>query len=97
MMVAKLAQTTTHTTTQHTTTNMSLYRPTPSGFGPLPPWVGQQCHQLMVPLLPIGPRKAHAVRLGGAAIGSPVWADKKRPVKNREMRRALALGDHPFV
>jgi hypothetical protein len=51
----------------------------------------------MAPLLPIGPRKARTVRLGGAASGSPVWADKRIPIKNREMRQALALGGRPFV
>ncbi len=52
----------------------------------------------MAPLLPIGPRKAHAIRLGGATLGSPVQGDKKRdPSKNREMHQALALGGRPFI
>jgi hypothetical protein len=43
-----------------------------TGFSPLPPWVGQQYHQIMAPTLPIGLCKAHTFGLGGAAVGSLV-------------------------
>ena len=44
-----------------------------TGFSPLPPWLGQRHHQLMVPPLHIGLRKALAIRLGSAKVGSLVW------------------------
>ena len=58
---------------QDTTTNMSHANLPSTGLKPLPPWVGQRHHQIMVPPLPIGLRKASAVRLCRAAVGSLVW------------------------
>ncbi len=46
----------------------------------------------MVPLLPIGSRKARAIRFGGAAAASHVWGANASPIKNREEGGALALG-----
>jgi hypothetical protein len=52
-----------------------------TGFRPLPPWVGQRHHQIMVPPLPIGLRKVRAVGLGGATVGSLVWGANASPIK----------------
>ena len=52
-----------------------------TGFSPLPPWLGQRYHQLMVPPLHIGLRKARAVGLGSADVGSLVWGAKASPIK----------------
>jgi hypothetical protein len=52
-----------------------------TGFSPLPPWLGQRHHQLMLPLLPIGLRKARAVGLGSAALCSLVWGANASPFK----------------
>jgi hypothetical protein len=46
----------------------------------------------MVPLLPIGSCKEHAIGFGGAAVGSPVWGANASPIKNRAKGTALALG-----
>jgi len=52
-----------------------------TGFSPLPPWIGQRHHQVMVPPLPIGLGKAHAIGLGGAAVGCLVWGATPRLIK----------------
>jgi len=52
-----------------------------TGFSSLPPWLGQRHHQLMVPLLPIGLRKARNVGLGSAAVGFLVWVANASPIK----------------
>jgi hypothetical protein len=52
-----------------------------TGFNPLPPWVGQRHHQLMVPPLPIGLCKVCTVKLGGAAVYSLVWGANTSPIK----------------
>ena len=52
-----------------------------TGLSPLPPWVGQWHHQLTAPPLPIGLRKARAVRLGGTTVGSLVWGANKSLIK----------------
>jgi hypothetical protein len=46
----------------------------------------------MVPLLPIGSRKALAIGFGSATVGSHVWGTNASPIKNREEGGALALG-----
>ncbi len=71
----------TKNTTTHTTTNMSGAALPTSGFGPLPPWVGQRHHQLMAPPLPMGPCKAHTIGLGGTAVGILVWGVATKPIK----------------
>ena len=45
------------------------------------PWLGQRHHQLMVPPLRIGLRKACAVGLGSATVGSLVWGANASPIK----------------
>jgi hypothetical protein len=60
-------------------------------FSSLPPWLGQRHHQLMVPPLPIGLRKAHAIGLGSAAVGSLVWGANASPIKKQRGRRGLVL------
>ena len=52
-----------------------------TGFSPLLPWLGQRHHQLMVPPLHIGLRKARAVGLGSTAVGSLVWGANASPIK----------------
>ena len=59
---------------------MSCRHPTQK-LHPLPQWVGQWCHQIMVPPLPIGLCKACIVGLGGAAVGSLVWSANASLVK----------------
>jgi hypothetical protein len=44
-----------------------------SGFGPLPPWVGQQRPQLLAPMLPTVVRRPRAVGVALAIVGSLVW------------------------
>ena len=78
---ATLPRARTQKTQKHTTTNMSGAAIPTSGFGPLPPWVGQRRHQLMAPPLPMVPCKAHAVWLGGAAVGSLVLGAETQPIK----------------
>jgi hypothetical protein len=60
-------------------------------FSSLPPWLGQRHHQLMVPPLPIGLRKARAIGLGSAAVGSLVWGANASPIKKQRGRRGLVL------
>jgi hypothetical protein len=75
------------------TTKMDHWRPTLQWLCPLSPWVGQRHQQLMAPPLPMGPYKARAIGLGGAAVGSPVWGtNTASPIKNKEEGGALALG-----
>jgi len=62
-----------------------------TGFSPLPPWLGQQHHQLMVLPLHIGLRKARADGLGSAAVGSLVWGANASPIKKERGRRGLFL------
>ena len=38
------------------------------------------------------PRKAPAVRFGGAMTGLPVWGEEKRNIKKRQKHVASALG-----
>jgi len=71
---------TTFQKSQHTTTNMSHAVLLSTGLKPLPPWVGQRHHQIMVLLLPIGLREASAVRLCRAAVGSLVWGANASPI-----------------
>ena len=52
-----------------------------TSFSSLPPWLGQRHHQLMVPPLPIGLRKARAIGLGNATVGSLVWGANASPIK----------------
>ncbi len=51
----------------------------------------------MVPLLPIGSRKACAIGFGGATVGSHVWGANASPIKNREEGGALALGGRQSI
>ena len=51
----------------------------------------------MAPPLPIGPGKARAIGLGGAAVCSPVWGANASPIKNSEEGRALALGGRQLI
>jgi hypothetical protein len=46
----------------------------------------------MVPLLPIGSRKARTIGFGSTAVSSPVWGANASPIKNREESKALVLG-----
>ena len=66
---------------QHTTTNMSHAALPSTGFSPLHPWLGQRHRQLMVPPLHIGLRKARAIKLGSATVGSLVWGANASPIK----------------
>jgi len=80
-MVAKRC---TQPQTQHTNTQQPKWAAAAlpsSGFGPLPPWVGQRRHQIMAPPLPMVPCKARTIGLGGAAVGSPVWGAKMQPIE----------------
>ena len=52
-----------------------------TSFSPLSPWLGQRHNQLMVPPLYIGLRKARAIGLGSAAVGSLVWGTNASPIK----------------
>jgi hypothetical protein len=62
--------------------NMSYAALPFTGFSSLPPWLGQRHHQLMVPPLPIGLRKARTVGLGSATtVGSLVWGANASPIK----------------
>ena len=67
-------------THKHTTTNIMNRRHPNQQLHPLPPWVGQWWHQIMVPPLPIGLWKARVVGLGGAAVGSLVWGANASPI-----------------
>ena len=71
--VAKRPLATTTKKTKHTTTNMRRRCPASHGLCPLPPWVGQQRPQRMVPRPPMVPNEATVVRLGGAMVGLLVW------------------------
>jgi hypothetical protein len=51
----------------------------------------------MVPLLPIGSRKVHAIKFGGTAVSSPVCGTNVSPIKNREEVKALALGGRQSI
>ena len=55
--------------------------PYPHQLLPLPPWVGQRCHQIMVPPLSIGLRKARAIGLGGTTVNSLVWGANASHIK----------------
>jgi hypothetical protein len=59
---------------------------------PLSPWQHLPWTQLLVPPVPIYQGQAHCIRFAFSAISSLVWGAEKRPIKNREMGRALALG-----
>ena len=81
-----------HITTQpqHTTINMSCCQPS-SGFGPLPPWVGQQRHQIMAPPLPMGPSMTPAI---GCALAAPpflVWGIETQPIEKQRGGWGLGL------
>jgi hypothetical protein len=62
-----------------------------TGFSPLPLWVGQRHHQIMVPPLPIGLGKARFIGLGRAAVGSLVWGANASLIKKLRGRRSLGL------
>ncbi len=80
-------------TTQHTTTKMSRCHPTLHQLCPLSPRAEYRCPQAMVLRLPMVPRKAPVVGLGGAMAGLPVCGVPYEDTsKNREIRQALALG-----
>ena len=44
-----------------------------SGFGPLPPWVGQQRPQLLAPVLSTVIQRPRAVGVALAVVGLLVW------------------------
>jgi len=46
----------------------------------------------MAPLLPMGPCKARAFGLGGAAVGSLVLGAEMQPIKNQRGGQGLGLG-----
>jgi hypothetical protein len=62
-----------------------------SGFGPLPPWVGQRHHHLMAPPLPMGPCKERAIGLGGDAVDLLVLGAKTQSIKKQRGGRGLCL------
>ncbi len=63
----------------------------PAALPSLPLWVRQRHQQLMAPPLPMGPCKACAIGLGGAAVGSPVWGANASPIKILRGRQGLGL------
>ena len=52
-----------------------------TSFSPLPPWLGQRHHQLMVPPLHIGLRKVRVVGFGSAIVSSLIWGANMSPIK----------------
>jgi hypothetical protein len=89
-MVTKLAQITSHNTTQHKTTNMSRCHPTLQRFCPLSPGVWHLCPQIIMPLLPMGLFQTPSTGFTLAMPGFLVWDNKTTHIKNIEIGGVLA-------
>jgi hypothetical protein len=68
----------------------------PSGFGPLPPWVGQQRPQLLAPILSTVIQRPRAVGVALAVIGLLVWGGLVTLIEKQRGGRGLGLRWPPF-
>ncbi len=87
----KVRSSTKHNNTKHTLTNMRCRRPTRQLFCPLPPWVGQWCHQHMALRLPKYPSMVSGAGFALDVVGSPILGAIQRPPKNQRDRKEVGL------
>jgi hypothetical protein len=82
---------TTQNTQQPKTTNMRYCHPTPQRLCPLPPWIGQWCHQHMALRLPKFPSKASGAGFALNAVGSPFLGAIQIPLENQRDGKGVGL------